>query len=237
VSSEGIQETIRKLREVELRPAEQGLDPTQVQDLLDEAADTLATAARKQTGLRQELERLQAANDESVIGKALLAATHAGEALLAEARQQATSLTSEAEAQAAALLEQVKAQAEKREQETKAAWEQVEQELTAAKQAHAKELETARADTEAALADTRRELDLLEHKAAQLRSLVADMERRIVETVRKALKDLEAFDATARRKTESDLLADLQPVPDGRGEDHQTDQVAPHTEDPRASDS
>lgn len=237
MSGEDLQEGIRKLRAVELRQAVRGVDAAQARELLDEAADTLARAARKQTQLRDELERLQAANDESAIGKALLAATRAGEALVAEAREKAASLSTEAEAQASALLEQVRAQAEKRERETKAAREQFERELTDAKQAHAKELDSARADAEAALAAARRELGLLESKAAQLRSFFADMERRIVETARKTLKDLEAIEAAASRTTESDLLTALRPAARGGVDEGHPDREAPHIEGPSSSGS
>lgn len=65
MSIEGTQEVIRALRNVELRRAVHGVDPAQVRDLLDEAADTLASAAREQTELRDHLKRLQAANDAS----------------------------------------------------------------------------------------------------------------------------------------------------------------------------
>lgn len=212
MSVEGIQQTARRLREAELRRAVHGVDEAQVRDLLDEAADALASAARDQTGLRGELERLQAVNDESAIGKALLAATRAGEALLEEAREEAAALSAEAEAQASALLEVVKAQTQKVEQETKTAREQLERELTDAKQAHAKELESARAAADAALADARRELANIESTATQLRSLVTDTERRIVEAARTTLKDLEAFADSASKPAESDLLADLQPA-------------------------
>jgi cell division septum initiation protein DivIVA len=212
MSTDRIQEAIRKLRDVELRRAVHGVDTTQVRDLLAEAADTLASAARDQAELRDELERLAAANDESAIGKALLAATRAGEDLMAEAREKAASLSIEAKAQASALLEQAKAQAARREQETRAAWEQFEREITDAKQAHAKELEASRADVEAALADARRELVQLENKAAQVRSLVADMQHRIVGTAREALQQLEAFGASPSGTAESDLLADLRPA-------------------------
>jgi cell division septum initiation protein DivIVA len=237
MSIEALQEAVGKLRDVELRHAVRGIDEAQVRDLLDEAADTLASASREQTELREELERLQSANDESAIGKALLAATRAGEALLAEAEEKAASLSTKAEAQASALLEEVKAQAEKREQETKAARKQFERELADAKQAHAKELESARADAEAALAAARRELGLLESKAVQLRSLVTEMERRITEIARKALKDIEAFDASASRTTESDLLADLRPAAAGRVDESHADRVAPQAEDPSSSGS
>ncbi|HJQ48886.1 MAG TPA: DivIVA domain-containing protein [Gaiellaceae bacterium] len=239
MSIEALHEAVRKLREVELRHAVRGIDEAQVRDLLHKAADSLANAAREQTVLRDELERLQAANNESAIGKALLAATRAGEAVVAEAQEKAASLSAEAEAQASALLEQVKAQAEKREQETKAAREQFERELADAKQAHAKEFKSAQAEAEAALATAHRELGLLENKAGQLRSLVADMERRIVETARKTLKDLEAFDASASRPTESDLLAALQPVAAAtdRADERQADRAVPQAEDPSSSGS
>jgi cell division septum initiation protein DivIVA len=237
MSIDGMQEAIRKLRDVELRHAVRGIDEAQVRDLLHEAADTLASAAREQTELRDELERLQAANDASAIGKALLAATHAGEAVVAEAQEKAASLSAEAEAQASALLEQVRAQAEKREQETKTVREQFERELADAKQAHAKELKSAQAEAEAALAGARRELGLLENEAGQLRSLAADMERRIVETARKTLEELEAFDAAASGPTGSDLLADLHPAADGQTDQRQADRVAPQAEDPSSSGS
>jgi hypothetical protein len=38
------------------------------------------------------------------------------------------------------------------------------------------------------------------------------MERRIVDTAREALHELEAFNASASKTTESDLLADLRPA-------------------------
>jgi cell division septum initiation protein DivIVA len=237
MSIEYIHETVRKLRDVELRRAVHGVDAAQVRDLLDEAAHTLAAAAREQTALREELERSQAAHDESAIGKALLAATRAGETLLAEAREEAAALSSEAEAQASALLEQVKAQAEKRQQQTEAAREEFERELSDAKRAHAKDLESAQADVEAALTDKRQELGQLESRAAQLRSLVADMERRIVETARKALKDLEAFDTSASSGTDSDLLAGLRPARGDRAAVRHRDSVALHSEGLRSSGS
>jgi hypothetical protein len=63
------------------------------------------------------------------------------------------------------------------------------------------------------------------------------MERRIVETARKTLNDLEAFDASASRPTESDLLADLQPAVTDRADERQADRVAPQAEDPSSSGS
>jgi cell division septum initiation protein DivIVA len=205
-------ERMQMLRAVELRTVGGGADPDQVRELLNEAADVLATAELEQAELRNEVERIREANDEAVVGKALVTATRAGEALVAEAREEAASLVAEAEAQASALLEQVKAQAEQREQETKAAWTQFERELTSAKRSQEKELAAAQAEADAALGDARRELSQLERKATQLSSLVADMERRIVEIAQHALEELEAFSASG--STEDDLLADLQPAPE-----------------------
>jgi cell division septum initiation protein DivIVA len=212
MSVEATQETIRKLRAVELRQAVHGVDAAQVRNLLDLAADTLADAEREQTELRNEVERLRAANDESAIGKALLAATRAGEALIAEARERAASLSSEAEAEASALLEQIRSQAGKSEQETKAAREQLEREITAAKKAQAKELESARAGVDIALADARHELLQLETKTGQLRSLITELERRIADTARQALQELEALSTSAPNRANTDILVDLRPA-------------------------
>lgn len=210
---EELQDKARTLREVELRRAVRGVDPEQARELLNAAADLLGAAAREQKDLRSEIERRREANDEEAVGKALLAATRAGEALMAEAREEAASLSSEAEAQASALLKRAKAQAQKSEQETKNAREQLERELVDARQAHTRELESERADADAALADARHELAQLEKQAAQLSSLVADMERRIVELAQDALRELEAFETSASNTTGTDLLADLQPAP------------------------
>jgi cell division septum initiation protein DivIVA len=212
MSVEKLQDAVQMLRTVELRPAVRGVDPEQVRQFLDEAAELLAAAAREQKELRSEVARVREANDETAVGKALVTATRAGEAVIAEAREEAASLSAEAEAQASALLGQVKAQAEKREQETKAAREQFEQELTDARQAHAKELELARADADAALTAARGELAQLERQAAQLSSLVADMERRIVEIAQDALEELETFGASAGSPGDNNLLADLRPA-------------------------
>jgi cell division septum initiation protein DivIVA len=212
MSVEDLQKAEQALRTVELPRAIRGVDPEQARKLLGEAADSLATAVSEQKELHRELERLRQTNDEDAIGKALLTATRAGEEVLAEAHKEAASITAKAEAEASALLEQVATQAKKREQETAAAREQFERELTAAKNAHAKEHESARAEADAALADARRELAQLENQAGRLRSLVTDMERRIVEIAESALEELVAFDTSTSSETENDLLADLQPA-------------------------
>lgn len=208
------QDVVQMLRTVELRRAVRGVDAEQARKLLDEAADQLAAAVREQDELRNEVQRLREANDESAVGKALLTATRAGEAVVAEAREAAASLSAEAEAEASALLEEVTAQAEKREQETKAAREQFDRELAEARKAQTKELESARAEADAALTAARREFSELEKQAALLRSLVVDLKRRIVEIAQGALDEIETLEAPASSAAEGDLLTDLQPVPE-----------------------
>ena len=214
MSVEKLQDAAQMLRTVELRRAVRGIDPEQARQLLDDAADSLASAAREQKELRSQLQRRGEETDETAVGKALVTATRAGETIIAEAQEEAAALHARAEAEASALLEQIKTEAEKREQETKAAREQFERELHDARQAHTKELESAKADANAALSDARRELAQLERQAAQLSSLVTDMERRIVEIAQDALHELETFEASAKTTAESDLLVDLQPVPE-----------------------
>lgn len=211
---EELQDAVQRLRTVEFRRAVRGVDPEQARQLLDEAADLLAAAAREEKELRSEVERLRGTNDESAVGKALVTATRTGEALIAEAREQAASLRAEAEVEASVLLEQAKSEAVKLERETKSVREQLDRELTDARQAHAKELETAQADANAALSDARSELSQLERRAAQLSTLVADMERRIVEIAEDALAELETFAPSATDATSEELLADLQPTPE-----------------------
>ena len=212
MSIEALRDGVERLRTIELRRAVRGVDPEQTRQLLEEAADLLADAAREQKELRSEIELLTRQNDETAVGKALVTATRTGEALIAEAREEAASLRAEADAEASALLERVRSEAERLEQETKAAREQLDRELADARQAHAKELETAKADANAALADARSELVQLEKRAAHLSSLVADMERRIVEIAQDALQELEKFGASANSATTDEFLADIQPA-------------------------
>jgi cell division septum initiation protein DivIVA len=212
LSVEAMQRAEQMLRTVELPRAVRGVDGEQARRLLDTAADHLAAAAREQSELLSELRRLHEVKDESAIGEAFLAATRAGDAVLAEAREAAASLVAEAEARAGTLLEQAKTQAEKREQETREAREQLEQELADIRTGHTKKLESVRAESETALEAARQELQRLENHAAHLRSVVADLERRIVEVAESALKELDALGAPATPAKSGDLLTTLHPV-------------------------
>ena len=212
---------VQTLRSVQLRAAVNGVDPEQARKLLDEAADALVNAAREEKELRRELETLHATRDEEVVGKALLAATRAGEEILAEAREtaavttaeaekSASAITAEAEAQAAALLEQVAATAEQRERDTAAAKEQFERELAEVRTALEKENASAQAQAKAALADAQRELARLEADAERLRVEMAETQRDFLEITQLALEELEGplGKAPARRES-AELLPDL----------------------------
>jgi cell division septum initiation protein DivIVA len=137
--------------------------------------------------------------------------TRSGEEIVAEARERAASIIAEAEGRAAALLDEVTAQAERREQETAAAREQFDRELEEARSARAKELESARVEADAALADARDELARIEERAARMRSVVTDTERRVVDIVQAALTELEGLEIPSGSEHEGDLLSDLQP--------------------------
>src|SRR5437764_68295 len=99
-----------------------GFDEVQTRTLLERAAELLDAAASEQEAARQELDELRSAAGDEVAGKeaianALLAATHAGEEIAAEARISAARITAEAETRAAAILGQAAAAAEERERE------------------------------------------------------------------------------------------------------------------------
>lgn len=236
MSGEDLEQTVHRLRGVELRHAIRGVDPGQVRRLLDEAADSLASAAREQNELRRELERLRAADDKTAdktadekraddkaaddkdaIANALVTATRIGEGIVAEAQEKAARITAEADARAAGLLERTASLVEERERETAAARAQLDQEFATARSSVAKEYETARAEAEVALAGARRELDRLEAEAERLRSGVGDAQRQVVEIVQAGIRKLE----TLRNEMDSavagaDLLADLRPTLDPR---------------------
>jgi cell division septum initiation protein DivIVA len=210
MSIEELEQAVFALREVELRRSVRGVDAEQARQLLDEAADALASAVREQKQLRRELEKLQSNNDEEAIAKALVAATRTAEEIVAEAREQAALITAEAETQKAAVAEQAAAAVEEREQAAAAAREQFEQETAAARKALEQEHESARAEAEAALADARRELARIEQEEARLRALMSDTERRFVEIARTALDELEKLDTAVGSGDAADLLRDLE---------------------------
>lgn len=209
---EDLEQTVHRLRTVELHRAVRGVDPDQARRLLDEAAELLAGAVREQKELRREVEQLRASNDKDAIVNALVTATRTSEQIVAEARETAAKITAEAEGKVAVMLEEVAAKAREREEETAAAREELDRQLAAARSAVAKAQESARAEAEAALTDARRELDRLEAEAARLRSAVTGTQRHVVEIVRAAIDKLEALDADTSRAAGADLLVALRPA-------------------------
>jgi hypothetical protein len=166
----------------------------------------MTAAGRERNELRIELRRERAEHPEETVGNALLTAAHAGEALLAEAREKAASIIGEAEAQALQALQQSASAAEKRGQATTAMREQLERELATAREALEKDRQSARAEAEADLVDARRELAALEVQATQLRSQVSELGRRLVEIARGTLKELDGLGAETRSSAPADLL-------------------------------
>lgn len=146
------------------------------------------------------------------IGKALLAATRAGEEIAAEARVSAERITTEAEAHAAAILEQATKAAEERERESLAAREKLEIERELLERERTQALAEAQERAETILADARRDAAQLQSYGEQLRSLLTDSRSRFVELAESALSQLETFDTKSRFR-DSDLLDGLRPTP------------------------
>jgi cell division septum initiation protein DivIVA len=204
---QGLRAEAERLRSAEPARAIRGFDEEQTRKLLEAAAAQLDAAASEQEAMRRELDRLRSeSRDEAAgkeaIGKALLAATRAGEEIAAEARASAERITAEAEARAAEILRQASAAAAEREREIVTARENLDRERTRA-------LDEARERAEAILADARHEVERLEIYGDQLRSLVADSQRRFVELAESALGQLDGIDAERRRSEHGDLLDDL----------------------------
>jgi cell division septum initiation protein DivIVA len=229
MDSEGLRAEAKRLRSAEPSRAIRGFDEGQTRTLLEAAADHLDAAASEQEAMRRELEQLRSkAGDEvageEAIGKALLTATRAGEEIAAEARVSAERITTEAETRAAAILEQATAAAEERERESVAAQSKLEAELTAARAAVETENAAARLEldrertrmlgeaqekAEAILADARHEVEQLDGYGEQLRSLLADSQRRFVELAASALRQLESVETKSGSPAHADLLDDL----------------------------
>ena len=155
---------------------------------------------------RRELEQLRSQHgdevaDEEAIGKALLAATRAGEEIAAEARSAAERITADAEARAGAILDQATAAAEEREPELAEARLDLER-------VRARTLDEAQEEAERILANARQELERLESYAARLRSLLVDNQRRFAELAESALGQLEDVDAETGSSSPGNLVDD-----------------------------
>jgi cell division septum initiation protein DivIVA len=123
------------LRSAEPDKALRGFDEEQTRKVFDDAARLLKAAAHELDASQRELQNLRAAASEDAasketIGSALLAATRAGEELVAEAHSSAETIRAEAEEQAAALVERAKTDAAKREANLERARAEFEHERT-----------------------------------------------------------------------------------------------------------
>lgn len=233
VEPDGLRAEAQRLRSAEPSRGIRGFDEAQTRTLLEGAATLLNAAASEQEVLRRELAQLRSettdeAAGEEAIGKALLAATRAGEEIAAEARASAERITADAERRAAAILQHAKTAVEERERESLAAREKLETELSTARSTVAREraaaqieLERERARViaeaeeraEAIVANARDEVEKLQSHAEQLRSLLADGRRRFVELAESALRELEGVEAKTSAGN-GDLLEDLR-TPNG----------------------
>ena len=151
----------KRFRSADPPRAIRGFDEDQTRTLLERAAELLDAAASEQEAARQELDELRSAAGDEMAGKeaianALLAATHAGEEIAAEARISAARITAEAETRAAAILGQAAAAAEERERESVAAREKLQIELAGAHAAVEEQNAATRVELE-------RERERLEH--------------------------------------------------------------------------
>jgi len=287
MSIEDLHRQAEWLRSAEPSKALRGYEEEQTRKLLDDAAQLLKAAANEQQALQHELEKLRSAAGEDsagkeAIGKALLAATRAGEEVLAEARASAERITAEADAEVAAMLERATAAGAEQERETVAAREKAEAELAAARAAFEEETASVRAELEheaaaahaeieqattaaraaieeenaATRAELERERARLEQEqgalqelldserkrmleAAQLeanaivndarhdvereRLLLAEKQRRFVEIAQSALEQLEGLHQAIPGSGDRELLADLLPPADDRGDQEQQD--------------
>ncbi|HEU5477033.1 MAG TPA: DivIVA domain-containing protein [Gaiellaceae bacterium] len=206
---DGLRAEAKRFRSAEPSRVIRGFDEDQTRKLLEAAAELLDTAAGRQEAMQRELEQLrseggQEAAGMEAIGKALLAATRAGEEIAAEAHVSAERIRTEAETRAAAVLEQATAAAQERERESAARRLELERERTQV-------LRQAQEEADGILADARQEVEELQRYGEQLRSLVLDSRRRFVELAESALRHLEGVGADGGSQ-HGDLLDELRPA-------------------------
>lgn len=193
----GLRADAKRLRSAEPPRAIRGFDEGETRALLNVAAQRLEAAADEREELQKELERLRVqAGDETAgkeaIGKALIAATRAGEEMAAEARASAERIKSEAEAEAAAILEQARKSAEEREHESVVARARLEAEHAAARAGLEEEHAARRSELE-------REQERLAQEHESLRG-VAERER--TRALEEARAQADSIVAEARQEVE-----------------------------------
>ena len=197
MDSSGLRVEAQRLESAQPSRAIRGFDEGETRALLFDAAKLLEAAADEQEALQRELERLRSeagedsANKEA-IGKALLAATRAGEEMAAEARASAEQVKAEAEARAAAILEDATKASEEREREAEATRNRLEAELAAARAAVGEENAATRAELE-------RERERLQREEESLRG---GLERERAKALEEAQAQADTIVADARHEVE-----------------------------------
>jgi cell division septum initiation protein DivIVA len=197
VDSSGLRAEAKRLQSAEPSRAIRGFDEGETRKLLWDAATLLEAAAEEREELQRELEQLRSAAGEEVagkeaIGKALLAATRAGEEMAAEAQASAQRIKAEAEAHAASILEQARKASEEREREATEARTRLEAELAEARAGIEHENAATRAQVE-------REREQLEQEKESLRDV---LERERARAVKEAQAKADEIVADARQEVE-----------------------------------
>jgi chromosome segregation ATPase len=176
------QRTARESREIARQECEM---------MLKKAARRAETIEEDAAGRAAEVARIEALQEQ----------------IVAEATERAATITATAETEAASLLEQASAAVREHELQASSAHEELNRELAAARRTFAEERKSAQAETDAALADARRELARLETETAALRSLRTEAAQEVAEIVQSTLYRLDSLDATSDG-AEDDLLGD-----------------------------
>jgi cell division septum initiation protein DivIVA len=202
-----------RIRDAELPKSLRGFDETATRKLLNEVADIVRSLTTERDRLRRQVESLQAAGgtdtqSPEAIGNAILAAERAGEALIAEAKEEAALLLSKSMAEAERLTDQARAAAAeaKRDLDEQRAQiaqdrEQLDRQVVRWEEQVAGErdhlMAEARAEAQAILAASEHRLVDLRDEEEKLRRVMREQHSHLVELLRSALRELEPLGAAA----------------------------------------
>jgi len=225
---------------VSLPKSLRGFDEAATRRLLSEVTTVVDSLTAERESLRRQVESLQTTPsseptpavsdaDESpdrespeALGNAILAAKHAGEALIAAAQEEANLILAAAAAEADRLAEQARtstreAEHELAEERTRLERERADHERAVGEWASTVEVEReammaqARAETEAVLAASAEKLGELERKQEDVRCFISERQAQFVSMLESALSQLESLVAVEEEteETGSDLPATL----------------------------
>lgn len=189
-----------KIREAELPKSFRGFDETATRKLLNEVADVVRSLTTEREQLRRQVESLQAAGgtdtqSPEAIGNAILAAERAGEALIAEAKEEAALLLSKAMAEAAEAKRELDEQRAQIAQDR----EQLDRDVVRWEEQVAGErdrlMAEADAEAQAILAASEQRLVDLRDEEEKLKRRMLEQHNQAVGLLRSALRELEPLDA------------------------------------------